>query len=214
MQKKINGKVIGITILTVIFIIIAILVQNGKTVAFDKAVTKLVVTNISGDANKILQVITTMGGTVVLPSIIIIATIILICIKKGKYALMIFSNALCSTIMYNIIKQIIQRPRPYPFYFIEETGYSFPSGHATSNMAVFGLLIYFVWTNVKNKKIKILLTILLSLWILIMGITRIYFNVHYPSDIVAGFVLGSICVLLTITVQEKIYKKNFKNSKK
>ena len=74
-------------------------------------------------------------------------------------------------------------------------------------MAFCGILIYLICKNVKNKKLKIISTILLSLWVLIIGISRIYFNVHYISDIIAGFILGLICIMIISKAGFHILKK-------
>lgn len=55
------------------------------------------------------------------------------------------------------------------------------------NMAFYGLLIYLIYTNVKNKYLKIILIVLLSLLIVMICISRIYLGVHYTSDVLAGF---------------------------
>ena len=197
---KIKGKNIILICLIIIFILIMILVVGKNTSTVDEVASKFITNAIPESAHNILEIITTIGGTKVLPIIILIVGFTAIILKKEKYGLLILINSLLATGSYIIIKNVIQRPRPNPFRFIEETGYSFPSGHATNNMAFCGILIYLICKNVKNKKLKIISTILLSLWVLIIGISRIYFNVHYVSDIIAGFILGLICILISINI--------------
>ena len=201
MNKK---KIITLTALIIIFIILTILVINGKTTSFDKTITNFIINTIPENINEIIKIITTLGGSKLLPPIVLITFFTLIYLKKSKYAILIILNSLLATASYLTLKSIIQRPRPDVFRFINETGYSFPSGHATTNMAFYGIIIYLIWKKVKNKKLKIFLTIILSIWILIMGISRIYFNVHYPTDIIAGFILGIICILLTTNLSKKL----------
>ena len=197
---KIKGKNIILICLIIIFILIMILVVGKNTSTVDEVASKFITNAIPESAHNILEIITTIGGTKVLPIIILIVGFTAIILKKEKYGLLILINSLLATGSYIIIKNVIQRPRPNPFRFIEETGYSFPSGHATNNMAFCGILIYLICKNVKNKKLKIISTILLSLWVLIIGISRIYFNVHYVSDLIAGFILGLICILISINI--------------
>lgn len=205
-KRKINIKVIVLIALTIMFEIVTILVSKGKMQSFDKTISLFVQTKIPENINNFLKIITNLGGTTILPIIILTTSIILICLNKKKYGIMVIMNSILALGLYKMIKIIIHRPRPNPFRFINETGYSFPSGHATANMAFYGILILLIWKFVKNKTVKIVLTTILILWTLIIGITRIYFNVHYPSDIIAGFILGIICILISNLVEQKTKK--------
>ena len=79
-------------------------------------------------------------------------------------------------------------------------GYSFPSGHSMASMAFYGLIIYFVIRFVKNRALKIFLSIMLSLLIILIGMSRIYLGVHYPSDVFAGFVFTVAYLIFYITI--------------
>ena len=103
------------------------------------------------------------------------------------------------------MKNIFQRPRPpIDERLIEEAGYSFPSGHTTNNVAFYGLAIYLIYKNVKNKALRNILCCILAFIPLIIAFSRIYLRVHYPSDVIAGTILGIICVVIFINF---IYKK-------
>ncbi len=208
-KTKVDMKVIILIVLTFMFGLVTILVLNGNTQEFDKSISTFIQTNIPENIKNVLMIFTDIGGTRILPIIILITAGIICCVNKKKYGIMVILNSLFASGLYKIMKDIIKRPRPNPFYYINETGYSFPSGHATANMAFYGISILLIWRFVNNKALKIGITILLALWILIIGITRIYFNVHYPSDVIAGFILGSICILISNIVEQKT-QKNFK----
>ena len=66
-------------------------------------------------------------------------------------------------------------------------------------------MIYLINKRVKNKKIKITLTTLLTLLIITIGISRIYVGVHYPSDVVGGFSLSLVILILNLTFTDKLY---------
>ena len=214
MKNKIDKKIVALIILVIVFITIAMLVCLDTTKVFDTTITNFIHRNISGEIHKILEVITFIGGVKFLPFLVIFICLVLVLKKKENYAELLLFNFLLSTIVYVVLKNIIQRPRPSIFLFIKETGYSFPSGHATNNMAFYGMLIYLAYKTIKNKKLKILTITLLSLWILIMGTTRIYFNVHYPSDVLAGYVLGIICILISLIIKTKRQEKTLEKIKK
>lgn len=97
-----------------------------------------------------------------------------------------------------ILKIIIDRDRPQGVKLIEADGLSFPSGHSMSSIAFYGFIIYLAWMHFNRKSVKISISIGLSLFILLIGFSRVYLGVHYPSDVIAGFAAGiawlAICI--------------------
>ena len=137
----------------------------------------------------IVKYITWFGS----PFCLMLATLITVSIlfeKNKKQALLIPINLITITLLNQILKFILQRPRPTEFRLIEETGFSFPSGHSMVSMAFYGYLIYLIYKNLKNKYLKYILITILSLLIIFIGISRIYLGVHYTSDVLAGFLIS------------------------
>ncbi len=97
-----------------------------------------------------------------------------------------------------LLKNIVRRARPSLIHLVNESGFSFPSGHAMAACTCYGFLIYLLWQSDSEKRWKIVGTILLSLLILLIGYSRIYLNVHYVSDVLAGFSLSIIILYLFI----------------
>lgn len=97
----------------------------------------------------------------------------------------------------------MQRPRPTEFRIIEETGYSFPSGHSMTSMAFYGYLIYLIYKYVKNKYVKWISIVLLGILICSIGISRIYLGVHYTSDVLGGFLISVSYLVIYISAVNK-----------
>ena len=161
----------------------------------------------------IVKFITNFGGVIGLIVIAIITSTILIINKKKLMGILLLVNLACSALLNQILKRIVQRPRPTEYRLIEESGYSFPSGHSMISTAFYGFLIYLIFKNVKNKYVKWTSIIFLSILIALIGISRIYLGVHYTSDVMAGFVISiSYLVIFTSIVNDYLDKpKSDKN---
>ena len=124
--------------------------------------------------------------------------VLLILFKYYRKAAFTFLAGAGGLILIGLTKVLFKRPRPqYPLEVIE-TGYSFPSGHATFSFIFYGTLAYFVWLSHIPKSIKLLLMLFLLGLSVSIGVSRIYLMVHYPSDVLAGFCLGYFWLFLLI----------------
>ena len=150
---------------------------------------------IKDNITPIAIAITQLGGAIFL---IVLAIILSIIIKNKKDTILIWVNLVTSTLLNQILKHIVQRPRPTEFRIIDESGYSFPSGHSMVSAAFYGFLIYLIDKNIKNKHLKWGLIIGLGLLTILIGTSRIYLGVHYTSDVLAGFLI-SISYLIIFT---------------
>jgi len=150
--------------------------------------------------------ITKLGNTM---TILCIVVLLLIYLEK-KYAVMLGISTISSVVTNTIIKSIIRRPRPARL--ITQGGYSFPSGHSMISICVYGFLIYLIYQEVRDKKLKIALITFFSFLIISIGLSRIYVGVHYPSDVLAGYLLAST-LLITITTLCNKYLRGKINGK-
>lgn len=173
-------------------------IMNGDIIGYKIISTFL----ISDFATPIAKFITNFGGANFL---ITLTVILFILIKNKKIGLSIFSNLVIITVLNQLLKRILQRPRPTEFRIIEETGYSFPSGHSMVSMAFYGYLIYLIYKYVKNKYVKWILIVLLSILICSIGVSRIYLGVHYTSDVLGGFLISVSYLVIYISAVIKSF---------
>jgi membrane-associated phospholipid phosphatase len=123
--------------------------------------------------------------------------------RRGFYLLALLVAVLGSGLAMQLTKLYFQRERPLNFaYYVPDATYSFPSGHATSAMALMGILGYFIWLEFKDKRVRWALWVLGALYVLSMGFSRIYLGVHFLTDVAAGFLLGLLWVILAIGLME------------
>lgn len=201
---KKNYKFIILLICVVIFIAIIEDIFEKETMTIDLLIYKIIVQNMRNDVlTSIFKVITNFGGAYCL---ILVATLSAIFIKNKKVAFAVPTNLMIITALNLLLKNIVERPRPEGYRLITETGYSFPSGHSMISAAFYGLIIYFIWKNVKDKKLKYISCALLGILIVLIGISRIYLGVHYASDVIGGFTISIVYLIIFTSVFKMICK--------
>lgn len=182
-------------------------IMNGDIVGYD-IVSKLFKFNVS---TPIAKFITNFGGAIF---VISLTTILFFVIKDKKIGISIIANLGIVTILNQIIKFIMQRPRPTEFRIIEETGYSFPSGHSMVSLAFYGYLVYLIYKYINNKHLKRTLIIILSILICVIGVSRIYLGVHYTSDVLGGFLISLAYLIIYIELVNKFVLEKNKDDRK
>lgn len=181
-------------------------VLNNEIMNFDSAVYNFIISFKSNSLTNIFKFITFFGSSIPLISICIISFLF---IKNKKIPMYISINLIVTAIFNLLLKNIIRRNRPVGYRLVEETGFSFPSGHSMASMAFYGLIIYLVFKYVKNKYAKIALCTFLSILIVAIGISRIYLGVHYASDVLAGFMISlSYLTLFTHLIKNDLELEN------
>lgn len=140
--------------------------------------------------------ITTLGNP--LPNIGFTLILVDWLVYSKYYRLLSFAalSILLGTLGNSAIKLLIQRPRPL-HKLISIGGYSFPSGHSTSSIILLSVLMIITANLVRHKWQRILIDLLAIIMILLIGLSRIYLNVHYPSDVLGGYLFGITIVLIT-----------------
>lgn len=156
---------------------------------------------------EIVIAITRIGNVLGQVAIAIIITAALVLRKKWRTGLWYGLNALIGAAGLNqLMKEFFKRVRPDEIdHLIEQGGYSFPSGHSMGSMILFGSLLFVIirYINSRTKDWlvgKIVLGVAIMILILLIGLSRIYLGVHYPSDVIGGFSLGLSFLLFSIAV--------------
>ena len=188
----------------ILFSIICYGVLSYDSLVIDTKVYSFITNNIMNDGlTPIIKAITELGGVAFT---VLAGVLIFMFCKKNRW--FITFDLVGATLVNQVIKHIIRRPRPNVLRLVEESGYSFPSGHSMVSMAFYGIIIYLVYKNVSNKYLKWILIILLSLLILSIGFSRIYVGVHYFTDVAGGFLLGLAYLIIYINIYNKRIGKN------
>lgn len=134
--------------------------------------------------------------------------VFLFIIRKNKWmAITTAAVGLSSLGLMVSLKSLTRRPRPDHPMVEGVTNFSFPSGHTLMGVAFYGLLIWLVVKYVPEKWKRNLLIVLLTALMLIIGFSRIYLRMHYTSDVIAGYSIGMIWLMLVLALMEQARKK-------
>lgn len=182
-----NRKWLIVIVCLIIFLFILEDVLDKEIEQFDNTIYLWLSKIIKEPITTFVKIITIMGSGYIVIPICIISIVYFWRKKEAKYILI---NLITIFFTNQLLKRIVERPRPEGFRIVEELGYSFPSGHSMVSMAFYGFFIYLIYKKVKNNYIKWISISLLSLLIILIGISRIYLGVHYASDVLAGFLLS------------------------
>ena len=175
----------------IVFIVVSFLVQFNLTDNFDLTIYNFIISFKNDFLTNFLKIVTLFGGEYV----ILLITFSLFFLKNKKFFLSLFVDMILIVFFNYFLKLIFLRERPVDLMIINETGYSYPSGHSMIAAGFYGFIIFLIWKMNIKKIYKYLLSFLIVLLIILIGISRIYLGVHFPSDVIGGFSI-SLCYLI------------------
>lgn len=192
-EVKISKKWFIFCIALIFFIVFTYLVVMNQIEWFDNLMYRQVRDRCSIFGTDFFLAVTSLVHPLVL---ILITGILMMFLKSKKLSLLALLN-LCFIGGLNIVlKAIFMRERPIDFLLFKEQGYSYPSAHSMVGMCFYGFFIYLIWQSNWKKRDKIICSVLLGMIIFLIGLSRIYFRVHYPSDVFAGFSVSLVYLIL------------------
>lgn len=211
--KKHHDPLVAGIIIAIIFTIWAFCVITNQNIikSFDQGIVNIIC-NTNKTNLQIARSLTILGNTLTIVVESVIIFIILIITKKYPLAIFEAGVMICGNACNWIIKNLVHRHRPNVHHLVYADGFSFPSGHSLGSMTLFGCLFVITLFLIKNKKLKIFLNILWILFPLTIGYTRIYLHVHYPSDVVGGWLEGLAFVLIGYAILLRVYVNKHSNN--
>ncbi|MCM3364900.1 phosphatase PAP2 family protein [Niallia sp. Sow4_A1] len=204
MERNITLKYIILMIAIIVtfstvFYLIANLVTSLDIITFDDMIIDFIQSFISDDLTIWVERVTFFGSVSFITIALLFITALLL--WRKKYALATFfvlTNGI-GALLNKLLKWFFKRERPDILPVIIEKGYSFPSGHSMGSLIFFGSCAYLCIHIVKSTGHKIIAYVVACLFIILIGISRIYLGVHYPTDVVGGYSIGiaysAVCIL-------------------
>ncbi len=169
-------------------------VLEGDTRHFDLYVRLWIHGHASRGLTTAMEVITRFGSALFLfvASVLLILRFLLVRWKRAAVWLAI--TMLGAVVLDTTLKLVFHRPRPAPFFGPEPHSYSFPSGHALASLCFYGVLAGLLTARIRQPVVRVVLWIVAALFVGIIGLSRIYLGVHYPTDVIAGYMAATVWV--------------------
>lgn len=198
---------IGICIM--LFVLLAVLTTINNELKIDTLISNWLIKISSNGAIEFFKIFTYVGS---IYTLIIIALACLF-LKKKAYGITAIITLVFASLFNVLVKYIIRRDRPTNMA-VEEIGFSFPSAHAMLTLVMLGFVIFIVIKLIKKKWLKIILSVLLSVIILFVGLSRVILGVHYFTDVLAGWIIAIPILIVAIVFCNYLLKNPVKTNKR
>ena len=169
--------------------------------SIDMAIFDKIKPSINPDRNVVMLFFTFLGKhQFLIPANLILIFYFLFVARQTWFSIRILTISLSSLLLMLLLKRLFQRKRPLSPLLKAARGLSFPSGHAIMSVTFYGLLAYILQLSIQDDFIKYLVTVLMIILIGVIGYSRIYLRVHYASDVIAGFLIGFLWLVISLSV--------------
>lgn len=210
-KKLLTRYIIGFGICIFLFVLFLNFGSHIKNstggIYFDKKIISHVHTLVTPEVRKVMIFISFLGSAKFYIPVCILLLYFFIKRKQYINSITLINAVLGSAIINFLAKNLYGRVRPEEFFQIKETGFSFPSGHSMVAISSYFILTYLLFRNKSWDKLKIITWILSIVLVVLIGFSRIYLGVHWPTDVIGGFSLGFIWVYINIIIIEVLNNK-------
>ncbi|MGI2296622.1 phosphatase PAP2 family protein [Paenibacillus sp. GXUN7292] len=185
------------------FAVIAAFVALQPDNRLDQSVASYIQGFEADKITSIMMFFTTVGSTkfTILITLGVLA-ILYAKFRKANELLFICAVLGGSALLNTVLKLIFHRARPEVHRLIEETGFSFPSGHTMAALALYGAVAFLLWRHASTVALRALIIGITALFVFMIAVSRIYLGVHFPSDIAGGILASGMWLSLVIWVYQ------------
>jgi undecaprenyl-diphosphatase len=147
-------------------------------------------------------------------ALLVIAGVIVLWWRLGKQEAVLTLAAGLSSLLDPVLKFVINRPRPTPdlvHILVVVSDRGFPSGHAFFSIVFLGLLAYFAFAHLSKLGLRMLIVVSLTVLIVLIGASRVYLGVHWPSDVLGGYIIGAVFLGILIWLDRILKRSRYEN---
>lgn len=187
-----------------LFAVLASEVLEGESRAFDEATLRALrdpnaPARLQGPAwvDEVARDLTALGSYTVLSLVLLAAVGFLLLVRKPATAAMVFAAGAGGIALNGALKALFARPRPQVVPWLVQVGHaSFPSGHAMLAASVYLSLAVLVGRVLRRRRLKVYVVFVAGALVALIGTSRVVLGVHYPTDVIAGWLAGGVWALL------------------
>lgn len=206
------GKIRAICAVTglLVFLFLAWLIVTRETIAFDTVIREYVYSVRNDSLTVFFRTITYLGNW---STITLVCCVLLLHSRtRSSFGIPLSAAAVFASLIQKALKVSFHRARPdLSLHLIDQGGYAFPSGHSFSVLIFYGMLLFLCRQHLRNTTAANLVTILLLSLIPLIGFSRIYLGVHYPTDVLGGWSMG-LCVLMVFLSVYDLFQRKRRSS--
>jgi undecaprenyl-diphosphatase len=190
------------------FAFIAILIGQQNIAGFDNHLISFIQRQENVTLTNIMKFFTLIGAGVPIVIITIMIIVVLYTVLRYRWELIFFIGVVAGSALLNVVlKLVFHRARPTLHRIVEANGYSFPSGHSMAAFTLYGVLCYLLWKHARFALTRTLLIVSGSIIIAAIGVSRIYLGVHYPSDVIGGYLASGTWLTVSIGIYQRMRDK-------
>lgn len=167
-------------------------VLRGATLRADEAALRWLAGFVTPERDVRALEITSLGSGVVVFTVATLSAALLALLSRGRYAVLVIAAVAGGWILSPVLKALFDRDRPQVVEWrTPHAGQaSFPSGHALMGMVLYAVLAFILHRVGGRRWVSLIAFVAAALLVALIGVTRVYLGVHYPSDVLAGYVVG------------------------
>ncbi len=183
-------------------------VLEGDTRAFDEATRAAVHQLASPSLTTIMRGISFLGSTRFLFAATTVAVLIFIFRRWKREAILMAVTMIGGSILNVTLKLAFKRMRPEPFFDLPTPrGFSFPSGHSLASFCFFGALAVLLNARIKSRRLRLAISTTAGVIVFLVGLSRVYLGVHFPTDVIAGFTSALIWIGAVRFVEDQMIRR-------
>ena len=167
---------------------------EGETQKLDMFVRDSVHQHSTPGLTRLMQAFSFLGSVVTVTSLCLVLLAAFLYFRRKRMAALLGMTMIGMVVLDEALKLAFHRPRPMAFFGPTPSSYSFPSGHAFGALCLYGVLAAILVPRVRGRIAKWAIWLAAVFLIAMIGFSRIYLGVHYPSDVIAGYAAGAVWV--------------------
>lgn len=200
-ELKTNKYELSLISLLILFIIFLVVFNLRIIRDLDFAISKEIYRIHNPVLDEIFIFLNYLGNFFVAAAVFFIISLYFIYKKKNQKALFFGSTIFFTFAIVEILKLFFRRLRPYPS-MVNAAGFSFPSFHASLAIVSSLCIIYLFRDEIKNKFVRLIFSLAMIITAFLISLSRIYFNIHWLSDVAAGIFIGIIVYSASIIIKK------------